>query len=384
MPYITIPVKPQEYQISFEDIFFGVDEAQYERRMELQTRKNPYDTKTVYRQQTPQRLLDGIDFDKMINILARFNERHGDLLAVEDKATLYSPFKIPKRSGGLRQLYNPREDFKAALKELKFIFENQLFATHHTAAFAYCKGRCTINALKKHQQNGSRWFLKLDFHDFFGSSSPEFILRQLKLIFPFNIIIERGNGVLEKTLELCYMNNGLPQGSPMSPTLTNLFMIPIDHYIAKYVREHSPHLIYTRYADDILISSAYNFDWRQVQKDIIDIVSNKFKAPFTLNEKKTRYGSSGGRNWNLGLMLNKDNEITIGHAKKKLLKAKIYTFLRDDMAGNPWSVEDTQELQGQLSYYRSVEPENINAIVQSYNTKFKHDVDKTIKRILAA
>lgn len=381
MPYITIPVSQKAYQISFDDILNGMNESAFERQAE-----NTHDTRTVYRARTPQRLLDTIDIDGMIVALERFNEKYINLINTEDKSTLYRSFKIPKRSGGLRQINAPLDELMCALRELKFLFEKKLFASYHTAAFAYVKERSTIDAVKRHQRNKSRWFLKLDFHDFFGSSAPDFILSMLAMIFPFNEILAREDGreALTKALSLCYLNNGLPQGTPISPTLTNLFMIPIDHYIAKTARELTPHLVYTRYADDIILSSDLSFNWRDVQDKILDIVGNKFHAPFSLNTAKTRYGSSAGRNWNLGVMLNSDNQITIGHAKKKVFKAMLFSFMNDEKNGNAWNLEDTQHLQGLISYYRMVESENINTIIKTYSEKFNKDVDQTIKDVLRA
>ena len=370
MPYITAPVPEKMYQVSFDDILNGMNEAAFARQME-----NTHDTKTVYRERTPQRLLDRVNIDAMITALHKFNERHIDLINTEDKSTLYRSFKIPKRSGGLRQINAPLDELMGALKELKFLFEKQLFASYHTAAFAYVKGRSTIDAVKRHQRNKSRWFLK-----------PEFILAQLSLIFPYNEILAREDGreELTKALSLCYLNNGLPQGTPISPTLTNLFMIPVDHAIAKMSREHTPHLIYTRYADDIILSSDLSFNWGDVQNAVLDIVNNKFHAPFTLNTNKTRYGSSAGRNWNLGVMLNNDNQITIGHSKKKVFKAMLFSFMNDEQNGNTWSLEDTQHLQGLISYYKMVEGETIETIIKSYSEKFHKDVEATIKEVLRA
>lgn len=378
MPYITIPVRQKEYQISFDDILNGMDNSVFDRQVE-----NTHDTRTVYRERTPQRLLDQINIDSMVDAIAKFNEKYDTLIRIEDKSTLYRSFKIPKRSGGLRQINAPLDELMLALRELKFLFEKRLFASYHTAAFAYVKGRSTLDAVKRHQRNKSRWFLKLDFHDFFGSSKPDFVISQLKMIFPFSEILssERGSNELSKALSICFLNNGLPQGTPISPTLTNLFMIPIDHYIAKTVRELTPHLVYTRYADDIILSSDLSFNWGEVQNQIIEI-AKKFDAPFSLNTNKTRYGSSAGRNWNLGVMLNSNNQITIGHSKKKVFKAMLFSFMNDDKNGNAWSLEDVQHLLGLISYYKMVEGDTINAIIQAYSQKFNKSVEETLKAIL--
>lgn len=379
MPYITIPVKQKEYQISFDDILNGMSNTIFDQQIE-----NTHDTRTVFRVKTPQRLLDLIDFNLMISDIRQFNDKYSRLIDTEDKSSLYRSFKIPKRSGGLRQINAPLDELMNALRDLKYLLEKKLFASYHTSAFAYVRGRSTIDAVKRHQRNQSRWFLKLDFHDFFGSSKPEFIISQLSMIFPFSEILSRNYGreELTKALSLCYLNDGLPQGTPISPTLTNLFMIPIDHAISKMAREYSPHLVYTRYADDIIISSNMSFDWRDVQTKILDIVNSQFKAPFSLNMSKTRYGSSAGRNWNLGVMLNKDNQITIGHEKKKVFKAMIFSFMDSVKNKSPWCLEDTQHLQGLISYYRMVEKDSINEILKSYSEKFRMNVEDTIKNVL--
>lgn len=377
MPYITVPIT-KTYQISFDDILYGISQEEYEKKT-----SNTFDTRTAYRAKTPDRLLNSIDFLAMIVALECFNEKYRQLIATEDKSTLYHSFKIPKRSGGLRQIDAPLDDLMQALRELKFIFEKKLFASYHTCAFAYVRGRSTIDAVKRHQRNNSKWFLKLDYHNFFGSTTPEFVMNMLSQIFPYNELLksQRGKDALDKALSLCFLNGGLPQGTPISPTITNLMMIPIDHAIAKYARDHSPHLTYTRYADDILLSSDLKFSWNNVQNDIIEIV-NKFNAPFSLNTAKTRFGSSAGRNWNLGVMLNKDNQITVGHNKKKVFKAMLFQFCSDYKNGNPWSVDDVQHLQGLKSYYEMVEGDTIKTIIKTYSKKMNMDINQKIKEIL--
>lgn len=376
MPYITIPKKyTPENQITFEDILYGIKELK-------EVRRNTYDTRTVYKNTTPAILMDTTDFNRMTDAIAQFNIKHNALINTPNKSVLYHSFKIPKRSGGLRQINAPKDELMSALKELKTIFENLMFASYHTSAFAYVKGRSTIDALKRHQANKSRWFLKLDFHDFFGSTSIDFLRQQLFMIFPFNVLYERNTEELDKALSLCFLDGGLPQGTPISPMLTNLMMIPIDHALAKYGREHNPHLVYTRYADDMLLSSDLKFDFKVVCKDIKELLS-KFHAPFSLNEKKTRFGSSAGSNWNLGLMLNKDNQITVGNKVKKRFKVKLYCFLNDYINGNPWSLDDVQEFAGVLSYYSMVEKQFFDQIIDRYNCKFNLDTRDIIKSLIS-
>lgn len=380
MPYFTFPVRDKGYQISFDDLINGIDFNVFEAQKDF-----TYDTRTDFRAKTPKRLLEQINVDEMIAYLEEFNHKYENFLDKDDKSSLYRSFKIPKRSGGLRPIDAPCDELMAALRELKFLFEKKLYASYHTAAFAYVKGRCTIDAVRRHQRNKSRWFLKLDFHNFFGSTTLDFAYNQLSSLFPFSEIVksERGAKALRRALSLCFLHGGLPQGTPISPTITNMMMIPIDYKISKYTREHTPHLCYTRYADDIILSSDLSFKWSEVQKDILTIVQ-EFNAPFSLNTAKTRYGSSAGRNWNLGVMLNKDNQITIGHQKKKAFKAMLFSLLNDYTHGIRWSVDDAQELGGLISYYKMVETNPITKIIEDYSHKFNANVYDIIQETITA
>ena len=382
MPYITISTTPRGYQISMDEIFSNITNPAFSLAPQPQM-EEANETRTTFREVIPDALMQNVDFNGMITALENFNLKYQHLIETENKSSLYRSFKIPKRSGGLRQIDAPKDELMLALRELKFVLEKKCFASHHTAAFAYVKKRSPLIALKRHQANNSRWFLKLDFSNFFGNTSFEFLTNQLKTIFPYSEIMktQRGAEALNEALSLCFLNGGLPQGTPISPTLTNVMMIPIDLEISRYARSHTPHLCYTRYADDLQVSSEYSFDWRQVQTDIIGILQ-KFNAPFALKQEKTRYGSSAGRNWNLGLMLNKDNQITVGHQKKKQFKVMVYSLLNDYTKGIVWSVEDIQELQGLISYYKAIEKDAISKIIADYEAKFSLSVEKIIKEVL--
>lgn len=378
MPYVTVNVEPRTYQLTFDDILNGCSESDF------MPAKDTRDTRTWLTNNINPNLIEKTNFRGMYEALASFNEKYAGLINTEDKSVLYRSFKIPKRSGGLRKIDAPQDDLMKALRELKEILEKKFYASYHTTAFAYVAGRSTIDSVKRHQTNNSRWFLKLDAKGFFPSTTEKFLIDMLCELYPFCVFVNYDYGyreALQKALSLCFLNGGLPQGTPTSPMLTNMMMIPIDHAIAKMCREYSPHLCYTRYADDMLISSQFSFHWTDVQNKITDIF-NQFSAPFTLNAEKTRYGSSAGRNWNLGVMLNKENKITIGHEKKKVFKAMIFQFMTDDAKGVAWELEDVQHFLGLVAYYKMVEGEEIDKIINAYSAKFNKDVLATAKALL--
>ena len=378
MPYITVNRVPRMYQLTFDDILNGVDP----RRLEVT--KDTYDTTTWCPRAINPKIKDRMDFAGMYRAIRDFNEKYANLIDTEDKSTLYYSFKIPKRSGGLRQIDAPETPLMNALTELKRILEEKFFFTYHTTAFAYVRGRSTIDAVKRHQKNGSRWVLKTDLSKFFPHTTPEFLFKMLYKTFPLcEYIYEdfRYREEFERAMSLCFLNGGLPQGTPTSPMLTNQMMIPIDHEINKMCHEYQPHLCYTRYADDMDISSEYSFHWTDVVRRIGEILQS-FEAPFEFNKDKIHYGSTAGRNWMLGVMLNKDGNITVGHENKKTFKNSLFAFGNSIKDGKPWNIEDTQHLQGLASYYKMVEGELIDQIIQKYSEKFGFSLIEKMKQII--
>jgi len=379
MPYITIKQPPVYYQMSFEDMMAGIDD------LSKYVNPNITNTRTYWVDHPNQKLLENTDTQMMFDVLKMFN-RSKEALFAQNRASLYHTFHIPKSSGGLRRIDAPLPELMNALRELKTLFETHMFVLYHTTAFAYVRGRSTIDALKRHQQNESKWFLKLDFADFFGSTTPEFVLSMFSKLFPFSEIVKfpPARDELKKALGLCFLNGGLPQGTPISPFLTNVMMIALDHKISNSLRNFdSRHFVYTRYADDLLISCKIDFNKDSVQQFVANTLS-EFQAPFTIKREKTRYGSAAGRNWNLGLMLNSENQITIGHKRKKHFKAMLENYMRDRSAGAGWVLHDIQVLSGLISYYRSVEKDYIDYLLRSYSDKHRANVEKCIKADLSA
>lgn len=378
MPYITINRMPKIHQMTFDDVINGVDPSFFG------VSKNTHDTMTWRTTNVTNKVRSKFNYYDMYCSIHNFVEKYKHLIETEDKSTLYRSFKIPKRSGGLRQIDAPQPELMVALSELKKILEDKFFFTYHTTAFAYVRGRSTIDAVRRHQTNKSRWILKTDLSKFFPNTTPEFLFGMLYQTFPLSDYVQtirQGREEFEKALSLCFLNGGLPQGTPTSPMLTNQMMIPIDYEISRMCHEHTPHLCYTRYADDMDISSEFSFHWTEIVEKIKGILDG-FHAPFEFNRDKIHYGSTSGRNWMLGVMLNKDGNITVGHENKKTFKNSLFAFACSVKDGHPWDVEDTQHLQGLTSYYKMVEGDVIDQIINKYSEKVGFDIPLKMKDII--
>ena len=286
----------------------------------------------------------------------------------EDINKHYYSFKIPKATHGFRNIDAPDEALKTVQYKIVNVLKILCRYTHNSA-HAYVTGRGTHTALQQHQTANNNWFLKIDLKNFFGSCTNEFIYQQLIKISPFTLLKNdpECDIIIHDMIKLCCLNNVLPQGTPVSPMLTNLLMIPIDY------RLNSIAPVYTRYADDLLFSWYTKPKIQTVLKTLHEIFKD---TPLKINYEKTRLGSKSGRNWNLGLMLNSLNQITIGHKKKQQFRAMIDQFLYDP---SKYTQSQKQKLAGTLSYYKHIEPEYIDYVVTKYNTKHNANLKELLK-----
>lgn len=74
----------------------------------------------------------------------------------------------------------------------------------------------------------------------------------------------RGN--IERIVYLCTLNNRLPVGFASSPSISNFFFYDYDNLIESYCREKK--YIYSRYSDDLIISSQSEIHKESITADL--------------------------------------------------------------------------------------------------------------------
>ena len=376
--YITTPLAPRYPQIPIESLFDfsgAYDNRSYDPVCD------PSATYTAIRDKIPESVYNSWRPERLLNYLMAFNEDFKAVINHPDYRCLYNHYEIPKRNGKLRPIDEPLPQLRAAQDKLVDILKVCMPANHHASAYAYIEKRAPVNAAEKHQKNESNWYAKFDFTNFFGHITPDFVFRMLRQIYPFAWVYDQGHGkVIEDAFSVCFLRGGLPQGSPISPMLTNIVMIPIDHYLCNTLHNYQKKsFIYTRYADDMQISCKYGFSVHEMEKLIIAAL-RKFNAPFPLNKEKTHYGSRAGRNAMLGVHINANNEITVGHENKRFMKAMLTNYIMDKKSKNRrWDLEDVQRLQGKLNSLRQIEPSYFDAIVDRLGHKFNINIMAAMK-----
>lgn len=215
----------------------------------------------------------------------------------------YRSFTIKKKSGDNRTIHAPVKGLKSILRSLNFVLQC-MYEPHQTAT-GFVLNKSIVDNAKEHVRH--HYVLNMDLKDFFYS----FDRNRVKMGFmyePFNL-----NGEKEPLAFLLaclcthpFNINGeiktvLPQGSPVSPTLTNLLCRKLDRRLNGLAKRFG--VTYTRYADDITFSSLHNiYNNNEFNNELKRIIEEDQRL--TINPKKTRLQKEGYRQEATGLIVN--------------------------------------------------------------------------------
>ena len=141
----------------------------------------------------------------------------------------------------------------------------------------------------------------------------------------------------------------LTQGCISTPYIANIYMTRFDYELTNYCERFG--LTYTRYADDLQISSPEPIKKQALTIFIKELLQKYYKC-ITLNEEKTQTRSYRGHNYLLGICYNAEQNLTVGHDKKHIMKVIAHKVEVGDTEGI-----DIPHWKGVLSYYTMIEPQ---------------------------
>ncbi|WP_422003193.1 reverse transcriptase domain-containing protein [Reyranella sp.] len=154
----------------------------------------------------------------------------------------YSAALIPKRSGGTRMLLVPEPRLKFLQRRTLHLLE-KLYSVR-SPVHGFVTGRGAVSNANEHQRRP--YLLNIDLKDYFGAISRRRLIGMLEAV---GLDTETAKAVAV----VCVTRNQLPQGAPTSPLLANMISYRLDGVLMRFAKQH--HLRYTRYADDISLSS---------------------------------------------------------------------------------------------------------------------------------
>lgn len=271
----------------------------------------------------------------------------------------YKVYQIPKRSGGMRTICHPSRELKA----LQYVFLREILADLpiHESATAYKVGSSIKNNASRHLS--SRIILKLDFESFFPSIKVAHWVAYAKAMFPH----WTANDIKFSAYVMFWGAGGyqpvcLSIGAPTSPLLSNAMMFQFDGVLSNFAHENG--LVYTRYADDITISSAGHLDKDAIMAkiklamDLIDYPKLK------LNVAKTKLASKSTSRRVTGLVIANDGSLSLGRDRKRMISSMVHHAINGKS-----DVTTIAHLAGLLSFAHDVEPSFIAALCRKYGSR---------------
>ena len=231
--------------------------------------------------------IDGMTVDD----LSAYLKEHWPAIREQLLAGTYKPHpvkrvEIPKPDGGVRQLGIPTVLDRMVQQAVMQVLQSRWDAEFSEHSHGFRPGRSAHQAVAKAQQyiaEGRRWVVDLDLEKFFDRVNHDKLMasiarrvadkRMLKLIRAFLTA-----GVMEDGL-VGPVDEGTPQGGPLSPLLSNLVLDELDRELER--RKHC----FVRYADDCNIYVRSQRAGERVKRSITSFITRRLKLK--VNEAKS-------------------------------------------------------------------------------------------------
>ena len=186
--------------------------------------------------------------------------------------------EIPKEGGGARKLGIPTALDRFIQQAVQQVLQQQWDRTFSESSYGFRPGRSAHQAVAKAQEHiasGFPWVVDLDLEKFFDRVHPDRLMariaqrvkdkRLLKLIRAFLNAGAMEGGLVSRAEE------GVPQGGPLSPLLSNLVLDELD----KELERRGHHFV--RYADDCNIYVKTEKAGRRVMASVSRYIEEKLR-----------------------------------------------------------------------------------------------------------
>ena len=223
--------------------------------------------------------VDRMTVDELTDYLRKhWPEIRDQLLSGTYKPQPVMRVEIPKPAGGVRKLGIPvvvdRWIQQAVMQVLQGIWD-RTFSENSYGFRPSRSARQAVGRAQEHLAAGYTWVVDLDLEKFFDRVNHDKLMGRLakritdKRVLKLTRAILNA-GVMEKGL-VSPVDEGTPQGGPLSPLLSNIVLDELDRELER--RGHR----YVRYADDCNIYVRSERSGKRVMESITSFISKKLK-----------------------------------------------------------------------------------------------------------
>lgn len=274
-------------------------------------------------------------------------------------------------------IFNPSIKLKRYLRFLNnFVFDYAKINTN--VVHAYRKGKNAYTAVVKHVD--SKYFFQTDIKSFFNSITTQ----DIQFVFDNNLIdipivdIEKYKSEL---LNLVTVDGLLPVGFASSPSLSNTCLFAFDNALERYCLANE--IIYTRYSDDIILSSNTSDVLKDAEIFISEQLNLFYSGRIELNSHKTKHTHKGQKIKLLGMVILPSGKVSVDIRLKQKLEVLLHFYINDkekfsDYLKNHYH-GDLSTISGQLNYINSIDSAYVNKLRGKYgnyivDTFFRHTI----------
>jgi RNA-directed DNA polymerase len=194
--------------------------------------------------------------------------------------------EIPKPTGGTRKLGIPTVIDRFIQQAVLQVLQKEWDKTFSINSYGFRPGRSAHQAVaqaQKYIQQGYGWVVDIDLEKFFDRVNHDMLVERVSRRVKDSRVIKLiraylNAGVLEDGL-VKPAEEGMPQGGPLSPLLSNLFLDELDKELER--RGHR----FVRYADDCNIYVRSRRAGERVMENITKFITKKLKLK--VNDKKS-------------------------------------------------------------------------------------------------
>lgn len=269
----------------------------------------------------------------------------------------YKTYHIKKKNGGLREISHPTPELKALQRWItRELFD---FYPSHTSATAYTKNTNIRENAELHKN--TCFTLRMDFKEFFPSFKrchiAQFLQTNTKSTTQY--LSDRDISFI---CNIVLRHDALTIGAPSSPRITNVLLYSFDRAVSKWAKQRD--IIYTRYADDMFLSTNKAGILREAEKYIHQKTRFFKGADLRVNEEKTAYLSKRYRRIVTGLIVTPQGRISLGRLRKREMRSMIFQFQRGLL-----SHAELVRLGGLIGFSKDAEPEFFESLEKKYSQR---------------
>jgi len=242
--------------------------------------------------------------------------------------------EIPKLNGGVRQLGIPTVVDRLIQQGLHQVLSPIFDGGFSESSYGFRQGRRAHSAVKQAQKyvaEGKRWVVDIDLEKFFDRVNHDMLMARVARKIKDKRILR----LIRRYLQAGIMNEGLikaslegtPQGGPLSPLLSNIFLDDLDKELER--RGHT----FCRYADDCNIYVGSKKAGESVMASITRLLEKGLKLK--VNAKKSAVDRPWKRKF-LGYSMtsNKQPRLKAAIESVKRLKGKLKEIFRKGRGRN--------------------------------------------------